>query len=245
MFLLLLGSLIYLFIYAQRRKIKYILERERAEAIYENELLTSRIETAEQTLQNISWELHDNIGQLLSVASLQIKLLSSKCKKEKSEDMSEISEVIADCLHQVRTLSKSLDPKILKHNGIEASLLVSLQRIKRLVDIDYKIEIEQDIKWKNDQEIIVFRMLQEFIANTIKHAKATFIHVNIIRNNNVIEVSIEDDGVGFEVDKVSLNSGLIHMKSRAEILDANFKLESSLGEGTKMKVCLPIDFEND
>lgn len=240
MFLILIGSLIYLLIYAQKRKIKYLLDKERAEAIYAQELLTSRIESAEQTLQNISWDLHDNIGQLLSVASLQLKLIAGNVKGDQITEVNETSQVITECLNQVRTLSKSLDPEILQHNGLQNSLQIELERIKRLIELKYKFDFDDDIILDNDQEIIIFRMLQEFIANTIKHAKATLIEISILKHHHVIDVSILDNGVGFDLHTVKWNSGLIHMRSRAKLLDGKFSLKSVPGYGTKMTISIPI-----
>jgi signal transduction histidine kinase len=236
--LLLTAFVIIFFITYQRRKNKLLEEKFEAEKRYEQEIVQSRIEIQEQTLKNVSWELHDNIGQLLSVANLQLNILS-KTLPEK-EEVLEIKEVVAASLQEVRALSKSLNSEVVEYSGLTASVENELKRFERLniLQAEFKIEGEKFDVDKKD-EIILFRILQEFLSNVIKHAKASKLIVNFSYFSDTLKIEVQDDGIGFNSEEVNKNSGLLNMKSRAALINADFRLNSSETKGTFLSLSYP------
>lgn len=228
------------FITFQKRKNKLLLENFEAEKRFENELAKSQIEIQEQTLKNVSWELHDNIGQLLSVANMQLNMLSSKVDVSSKQSVIDIKQVVANSLQEVRSLSKSLNNEVVGYSGIEASIINELLRFERLNNIQTELSTTGD-KYDilNKDSIILFRIIQEFFSNVIKHSKATQISVAINYLSEELHLKIEDNGIGFNIDEVTKSSGLLNMKSRAALIQTEFNLTSAPGKGTSLFLSYP------
>jgi len=227
-----------------RRKNKLLFEKIQAKQRFDKELSTARVEIQEQTLKNIAWELHDNVGQLLSVVNMQLNILSDKIPVEFQNELIESKKLVATTVNEVRTLSKTLNTDVVLKNGLVASLELELERFKRLnfLKVNYTMggEITDIIK---SDEIIIFRTLQEFLSNVIRHAGAENLFVNLSFNSETLDVEIRDDGIGFDTEKVVTSNGMQTMKSRAELIKADFLITSKIGEGTKLYLKYPYKYE--
>ena len=126
---ILLVTVVMLFSYFQKKKLKFILDRQEAERKYLEELSKSQLETQEQTLKNIGWELHDNIGQLLSVANMQLNVLSTKIDDKHKASFNDTKEVINTSLKEVRALSKSLNTDVIQNIGLEKAIVNEINRL--------------------------------------------------------------------------------------------------------------------
>ncbi|MDN3724060.1 histidine kinase [Aequorivita sp. SDUM287046] len=238
-FLLVLFVVIF-FIAFQRRKNKFLNERYEAERRYQRELADSQIEIQEQTLKNIAWELHDNVGQLLSVANIQLNVLMNATPEIYHGQIKETKGVVQETVQEIRSLSKVLNNDVVLKNGLLKSIQVELDRFNRLDYLKASCEITGDIvPLNNANEIIVFRILQEFLSNVIKHAKASTLLVHLDYKENFLEITATDDGVGFDTSQQTDSSGMETMKSRAELLNAEFSLSSEKGSGTKLHIKYP------
>ncbi len=237
-----LGVFVVLFFIAfQRRKNKFLLERLEAQQRFQEELANSQLEIQEQTFKNIAWELHDNVGQLLSVANLQLNMLINVASENMKDQIQETKDVIVATVEEVRSLSKTMNTEVILNNGLIKSVQVELERFNRLnfLQADLKIEGDDDRSIKNEDEIIIFRILQEFFSNVIKHARANKLFVHLDYKKDALEINVEEDGVGFDTAQKSHSSGLRNMKSRAKLLGAQYHLQSTLGEGTKLQLIYP------
>lgn len=216
------------------------MERLEAQQRFEKELTNSQLEIQEQTLKNIAWELHDNVGQLLSVANIQLNMLMSGATEAQQNQIKETKDVVSATVQEVRALSKTLNSEVILNNGLKKSIRTELERFNRLnfLHADLKIEGKGKIV-KSEDEIIIFRILQEFFSNVIKHAKADKLFVFLCYRENELEITVEDNGVGFDTSKNSGNSGLHNMRSRAKLLGASYKLTSQPGHGTKLNLIYP------
>ena len=224
----------------QRRKNKMLVERFEAEKRFEKELAKSQIEIQEQTFKNIAWELHDNIGQLLSVANIQLGMLLNESPKEMKNQIEETKTTLGSTLQEVRALSKTLNNEVVLNNGLVASLKAELDRYERLRFLSTELKINgKEIPQKNEVEIIIFRILQEFFSNTLKHAFAKKIFVNLNYKETHLEIMAKDDGVGFDQFMVNTNSGLQNMESRAKVIGATFSLMSEKEKGTQINLIYP------
>lgn len=229
------------FVTFQKRKNKLLLEKFEAEIRFENELAQSKIEIQEQTLKNVSWELHDNIGQLLSVANMQLNILSVNADAATKQSVKDIKEVVANSLQEVRSLSKSLNNEVVGYNGIEASIKNELSRFERLNNLETKlISTGEQFEVLDKDSIILFRIIQEFFSNAIKHSKATKLEVFINYRPLELHLEINDNGIGFNMAEVTKSSGLLNMQSRAALIDTKFQLKSVEGEGTSLILNYPI-----
>ncbi|CAM1356035.1 sensor histidine kinase [Tenacibaculum halocynthiae] len=223
--------LIILFTVFQRRKNKLLQERNSIKKQFEREIAETQIEIREETLRNISWELHDNIGQLLTLAKIQLQHASP-------DNMGEITETITKSLTEIRALSKSINPEFINNIKFIDALQLEIERFNRLNYINARLTILGETKEVNQKHgIIIFRVLQEFFSNTIKHSKATNLDVVLEYRNNVLDIVAKDNGVGFEVEKVTLKGiGLQNIKARIKLIKAKATLKSEPKKGTTLTI---------
>lgn len=239
--LVLCTLIIIFFVVFQKRKNKLIYDKIKQQQAFEEEISNTQIEIQEQTLKNIGQELHDNIGQLLSVANMQLSIMTTSVDETIREQFSETKNVVKDSLREVRALSKSLNSDVIANKGFQESVQNEIDRLNRLQILKASLTVEGDSDlFKNQKDsIILFRILQEFLSNTVKYASAENFSVTIHYNIDKLILKAIDDGKGFNFKTVENGSGLINMKNRAELINANFSLNSIEGKGTEMKVVYP------
>ncbi|NBB18559.1 sensor histidine kinase [Runella sp. CRIBMP] len=245
-FLLLATFIIFFFILFQRRQLQNRQEKAALHAQYQQEILQSQLEIQNQTLQHISGELHDNIGQLLSVARLQLNMLEDE-ETATPTQIREVNDVIDKTIHELRALSKSLDGDFVKDFGLMESLSHELQRIRATSKYQTEIITEgEPYRLEGQKEIVLFRVVQEILNNTLKHAAAKNINVTLHYEPTQFTLTVQDDGKGFDIGKVmgremtESGAGLRNIKRRTELIGGNCHLESTLGIGTKIRLQLPV-----
>ena len=228
-------TLVFLFLFIQRKKQNYVIERKQAKAAFAKELAKSQNEIRERALENLSWEIHDNVGQLLSVSKMQLNRLEMKISEENKPILNEVTQLVSKSLQDLRALSKSLNPVSIKNIGLQKALELEIDRYNRLNFVKAKLEIiNEPFRLDKEKETILFRIVQEFITNAIKHAKASELNVKLFYNNDELEVTVKDNGVGFDINKKNTKRGigLFNMKGRAELIKADFNMTSEKGKGT-------------
>lgn len=233
--------MISLFYSFQSRKTALILKQKESERILTKEFTESQIEIREETLKNISWELHDNIGQLLTLAKIQIQNIAPE-----TPELIETQEIISKSLSELRILSKVINPEFIKTISLHEAIEIEVNRLNRLNFIKAYFNKEGEMfLLDKKQEIIIFRMLQEFFSNTIKHAQASKLEVNIEYKENAIYLEARDDGKGFDIsDKSHLGIGLQSMRNRGKLIGAEVNLESKINEGTSISITYTKSDEN-
>jgi len=240
--LVLITSLVILFfIVFQKRKNKLILDKIKQQQEFEEELSNAQLEIQEQTLKNIGQELHDNIGQLLSVANMQLSILNTQVPNEIKESFTETKNVVKESLGEVRALSKSLNNEVIASRGFQNSVQNEVDRLNKLKMLKAELNTHgsPETLTNTKDSIILLRIIQEFFSNTIKYAQASKISVFLNYLDDKLEIKVEEDGKGFNVNEVEKGSGLINMKSRAELVGVDFKLTSQKGKGTQLNMVYP------
>lgn len=227
-----------LFILFQRKKNKLLLKQRETEQYFSNEIAKAKIEIREETFRNISWELHDNIGQLLTLAKIQLQNTSNK---------KDVIVTLDKALKELRTLSKSINLDALKNMTLKEAVSIELERLNRLNFLEANLNIfGNEYHIKQDIEIVFFRILQEFFSNTIKHAKASKLNVNFYFNEKSLYILAEDNGVGFDKDeKDNFGIGLININKRAELINGSAIIISEPNKGTKLHLSYPKSSENE
>lgn len=230
--LLVLSLMIVLFIVFNNRKNKLIAQQIQAKQSFEKELAESQVEIREETLRNISWELHDNIGQLITLA--KIYLQNSAGNPEKIE---ESVDIIGKALNEVRALSRSINPESFKKRGLIDSVKNEIERFERMKFIEACFEVRGEVfQIPNKDEIIIFRILQEFFSNTIKHSRATNLDLVFEYEKDNLLIECMDNGVGFELKDNYEGIGLKNMKTRAKLIKAKLNIDSKENKGTKLTI---------
>ncbi|SDR67903.1 histidine kinase [Gramella sp. MAR_2010_147] len=238
--LFLAGFTIIFFITYQRRKNKLLKEKYQAEQDFKEELSNARLEIQETTLKNVSWELHDNIGQLLAVASMQLNLLNKKVIEDNQKGFQEAKRLVADSLAEVRSLSRSLNNEVIDYVGLENSVKNEIDRFNRLGVLEAHLVSEGEYyDVKPEDSIILFRILQEFFSNVIKYAGASQLEVKFSYCPDFLEILAVEDGKGFDMTQEKSGAGLLNMHARAKMLNTNFSLNSSIGKGTSLSLRYP------
>lgn len=230
------GVIIFLFAVFQKKKNflvkKQILERKK----FDEEIINLQIEIREQTLRNVSWELHDNIGQMLTLAKIQLQ------KIDDNPTLKDVKKTLGNALREVRALSKSINPEFLKNIGLYDAVDLELKRFNRLNFIKSEIEIDgEQYEISKKVEIVLFRILQEFFTNTIKHAQAKNLLVTFEFAKDCLVITAKDDGKGFVMNRIESNGiGISNMQKRGKLIDAEINLFSEIGDGSTLSILYKI-----
>ena len=241
-FIAFIGAII-LFIYQYRLKKKehtMLLNLQNEE--HQKELLETQIEIQNQTMQHIGREIHDNIGQKLTLASLYTQQLAYENKAPQiNESIENISVIINQSLSELRELSKSLTDDTINSLNLAALLDMECQKIKDLKKCSVSFECNEKTMAVDYQiKSVLLRIVQEFMQNSIKHSNCSNITIKLHKTASQLSLHIEDDGKGFDIQKPNTNGiGLANMKKRAAIIGGNFHIESMANQGTKLTISIP------
>lgn len=209
--------------------------------VFNEELLKSRLEIQEETFNNISQEIHDNVGQMLSLAKVQLNIMDQS-KKWDEDKLTELKETINHAMTDLRDIAKSLSTERIKSFDLSESLKYQINRINRggLVTASFAINgVEQKIEDRS--KLILFRMIQEVLQNIIKHSKATKAAIEF-NYASQLDILISDNGTGFDVNKATQQNegmGLQNIVQRAGLIGGTTSVSSTIGEGTIIKINIP------
>lgn len=207
----------------------------------------------EEVRKRLARDLHDGPAQLLSAIIMSAQfakeiLARSPEKLDKlREELEELEPLITKALHQIRTMLFDLRPVILETQGLAPALESYAKRLRLANDFDVNLEIK-DFSGRLDAktEAAIFSIVQEAVGNARKHAHATHLELGIARHDGNLVVTVRDDGQGFDVAQVDRSYdqcgslGLLNMRERAEMLNGEFSIESAIGQGTLVKLVVPL-----
>jgi signal transduction histidine kinase len=240
--IMLIVIIISLFLIFQKRKNSLLLQQKESEKKFEKAIAETQIEIREETLRNISWELHDNIGQLLTLAKIQVNIAQDDPRK-----LEEVTETITKSLTELRSLSKLINPDTIKSLSLTEAITLEIERFNRMQFIKAAITSNEEIEVLDDKaEIIIFRILQEFFTNTIKHSKASSLDVDVHYDKDKLVIHAKDDGVGFDQINAPIKRGigLSNMQNRAKLINADVQITSQKGKGTAIILMYPYKKES-
>lgn len=233
-----LGIIVLVFVY-QKRQTQYLQEKASLKAAFEKELLEAQLEMQELTLKNIAQEIHDNIGQTLSLAKLNLNTINPE-KQNSPEKIANTKELVSKAITDLRTLSKTLHTEAVLSVGLQEAIEMELRLIEKAGVFETALVIGgMPASLDPQKELILFRAVQEALNNAIKHSEATRIEVHLHYMPAALEVAVKDNGKGFPAEIAEKGSGLRNMQNRAKLIGGNFRLES-LQPGTEIRLNLPI-----
>lgn len=240
----LLTTVFILFYYFQKKKSEFLLDKIESELIFQSELVKSKIEIKEQTLTNVSRDLHDNIGQILSVALMEMNMMLEQKDNFSRCQLVETKQLISKSLNEIRILAKLINGDVTIDSNFIDAVSDDLERIQKFKNIECSLELEGEVvSLNNEHETIIYRILQESISNILKHSQSEVIDLKIKFNNQICTIEISDKGRGFSVDSCKKGSGLLNMKTRAKLIGANLSIASS-PQGSKITIQYPIPADN-
>ncbi|WP_066069450.1 sensor histidine kinase [Neobacillus soli] len=217
-------------------------------------LATEKVEDQEERIQEIieqernrlARELHDSVSQQLFAASMMMSAINETKQQSDVDNDREAKQLklVEEMIHQsqleMRALLLHLRPVALKNKTLQEGIE------ELLIELSQKVEM--DIKWKTEAfpmdkgvEDHLFRILQESVSNTLRHAKANKLEVLMVKRDDLVILRIVDDGVGFEVNEMKAGSyGMQNMHERALEVGGTFKVISMKNKGTRLEVKVPV-----
>ena len=228
------------------RKIFNIQDRiEKLRLQNESKVLSAIINTEEKSRQEFSKELHDGLGPLLSSVRMSISAIDkTKENKGNKEIIEHTEQNVDEAIIAVKEISNNLSPHILKNYGLMKAVETFISRVNTGEEKDILLESNLNGKrFDYNTEIILYRIICELITNTIKHARASKINIDLFHKKNGIELNYFDNGIGFDQEKDQTQStgmGLSNIHSRIKSLNGDIEIFSSPDEGFNLKITLPV-----
>jgi signal transduction histidine kinase len=220
-----------------RRKKKILAERKTREAQFQQELLQAQLEMQEHTFKTISQEIHDNVGQILSIIKLNLNILTFK--NEGNEQLEDIKTMLTDAIKELRDLSAGYYADRLVEEGFLVAIQHQLRQLDKtgLFTTSFHSELETLSVDKN-KVIFLHRMVQEILHNVVKHSGASQVTAHISKKNEEIHISLQDNGKGFDPAGSGFKAGigLSSIRQRASMIGADVQINSEIGSGTIVKL---------
>ncbi len=233
--IILAGAVFFFFVTYQKRLLKKELEINKIKSDQQEEILRNTILAQEKERKRIAQDLHDEVGAMLSVVKLNVSRFERKSENDSAKELAnETKTYLENVITQVRRISRALMPPSLEKLGLD----FAVEEFVNWANKSGQIEVEywksgQPLRFNSKKELAVFRVVQELVNNAIKHAEASKILIKARFTPVSIAISVTDDGVGFEMDKMTKTGlGLKNLESRAQIMGARIKINSSPGKGT-------------
>jgi len=208
------------------------------------EVLKAKLEIQEQTFKNISLEMHDNIGQVLSLVKLNLASVEAPSQAT-AEIIANTRQLITKVIQDLRHLSHSINADYINEIGLVKAVGNELNLIEKTGAYAVMFSVSGTvIDMERQKELILFRIIQESLHNIIKHARGKLISVDFNYNQTQLAISVKDDGKGFEPGRLKegeyFSLGIANMKNRAFMINAAFDITSNAGAGTTIHISVPV-----
>lgn len=234
-------------------------ERHQAEEVlfaYQGQLrsLASQLSMAEeQERRRIALQLHDSIGQKLAILRIKLEtLMSDVSKQDLSDQVAVLHEILQQIIQETRSMTYRISSPLLYELGLEAALEWLAEDVEKQYDLFCVFSSDNEPKPLSDEvRGLLFQAVNELLLNVIKHAKVNTCRIELYREGNFVEVSVEDDGVGFEVGQIVPHwckqggYGLFSIRERLTGIGGSFKLQSEPGQGTRVTLVAPLGVEEE
>ncbi|HEY7471191.1 MAG TPA: PAS domain S-box protein [Gemmatimonadota bacterium] len=205
------------------------------------------LRAAEEERQRIARELHDDTAQRLAGLMLLLKVAGQiEDREERELRMEQIRGEIADAADGVRRIARGLRPPALDEMGLSAALDSLVRSLRRGIHPDIELVLERTggRRLDADAELALYRIVQEALANAVRHAGASRIRVSLRADDDAVSAEIDDDGRGLAADRGDGDDvpgmGLVGMRERARNAGGALEIDSAPGAGTRVRVVLPF-----
>lgn len=225
----------------QRRQLNFKKSTEQLKINFNQTLLQTQLEIQEQTFQTISQEIHDNIGQTLSFIKLNINMIDIDKRDEAQDKLAESKKLLSKAIQDLRDISKMLNTDFINETGlVNAVVIQQLNILKKTGEYSTKIQTSGNVgKYQLQQELVVFRIVQELLNNIVKHAEANSINIEMNYLPEKLLIRVTDNGKGFDTTNINDGIGLRNMRSRMALINGSIVFESKKDEGATAIIELP------
>ena len=227
-------------------------DAENAIKVYQENLrsMTSELNLAvEKERRRIAVDLHDHLGQSLAMARIKLSGMKNEPLPEKTiEDVVETEKYVIDAIKNSRTLTYELSPPVLFELGLAAAINWKLEQLNSKYQLETNLEVEDEVPELNeDLLILMFRAVGELLNNIVKHANATTVSVRMNFKGKFLNISVSDNGKGFETKGVDTKFnkkagiGLFSIRERLEYFDGKMYIDSALEKGSRIYLSVPVN----
>lgn len=249
-FILIFIVLIILLLYAYKQRTRSIKQRDELHALaMEKEkqnlkisTLTALLEGQEQERGRLARDLHDGLGGLLSGTKLQLSYLDPQKSQNIQEGISKSINQIDDAVEELRRVAHNLMPDLLMKYGLEVAIQEFASRMSNTTLNIHTEFIKYSNSISEEKQLLIYRIIQELVNNVIKHAEASEIIIQISEEENVLNLTVEDDGKGFDRSALDMRkiAGFHNIESRVQFLKGTMNVISELNIGTSIELQIPI-----
>lgn len=241
--ILLLGFLLFILLFQRRKSNRFIKEREALKVEFNEQLLKSQLEMQEQTFNTISMEIHDNVGQTLSLLKVQLNIIDHKEVYDK-QLLGQAKENVTLIMTGLRDIAKSLSSERLRVSTLAEMIAHEADRVNQLGILNINLRCEGTEKnVTEEKKVIVFRMIQESFQNIVKHSMASAVQISLIYRQDELQIEINDNGKGFNSELAattrSSGMGLQNILKRATLIGGKARIESAANKGTTITIITP------
>jgi len=235
----------FLFVYKARQE-RHKREMQEIKKQYDQEILKTELEIKEQTLKNISEEIHDNVGQVLSLAVLNLSALEFKDANKASQKVDNITRLVEKAVADLRNLSKTMDASNIAQVGLAAIIQFELEMLEKtgMYKTAFNL-LGTEKRLTGSREIVIYRIVQESLNNVMKHAEATSVEVALVFSDACLVIDVADNGRGFNMAHTNKGTmsgngaGLKNMTSRAALIGGELTIKSVPSYGTRIILTVP------
>ncbi|MGD1944950.1 MAG: sensor histidine kinase [Croceivirga sp.] len=221
-----------------------ILKQQRVENLLKEQELVSidaMIAGQEKERQKVAGELHDDLGSLMAT----IKLHFDNAKVSQTDPaLQNAQKLLEEAYQKIRGMAHSKNSGVMSDQGLLPAIKKMAQTITETDALEVTIEdFGLGERMENSLELSIFRMIQELVANAIKHAEASQVTIQLTQHDDSLNIIVEDDGNGFDRSKLNKKQsgiGLASIEKRIEHLEGNFTIDSILGQGTTILIDIPV-----
>ncbi len=242
-FLVLAGLFVFFIANSLQRKRRLLAKQKEMQTEFTQSLLQTQLEIQEQTLRTISQEIHDNVGQVLSLAKLNLNTLEIEEGVNKAQKIESSIRLVSKAIHDLRDLSRSLNGDKIADLGLQDAIENELKIIQNTgLFFTHSVITGEPYLLLPEYEVVIFRIVQESLNNIVKHSKAKNIRIEMLYMTAAFKMIINDDGEGFDaslLEATQTGIGLNNMKNRASLIGALFSIQSVPGKGSSVLIQLP------
>lgn len=228
--------------FIHKRKIKHIEEKQEMRFRFNQELMQTQLEIQEQTLKRISQEIHDNVGQILTLAKINLNLPGIELEEAVQLKIDHSRELVATAIRDLRDLAKTMNTDYVSEVGLPQALNQQILSINRTGEFQGVFILEgEPVSFDRNINLILFRIIQELLNNAIKHSGASVIKIALRFEKDLMTLEVSDDGKGFDMSVMEINNkgiGLRNLKSRAGLIGAELMIDTTIDTGTSTTIVL-------
>jgi len=204
------------------------------------------VQGQEEERKRIAQDLHDGLGGLLTSARLQMQNIQREIDKISQLNLiNKAEELVGNAYAEVRRISHDMMPGALVDLGLFAAIEDLVDEMNEQSNIKVTTQwFTKDSGIIDKKKVVIYRIVQEALNNSLKHSQASHIHVEMTQNKNAYNLTIEDDGIGFDYEALKQKSkgiGLQSLQSRVDYLNGEIQFQTAVGKGTQIDILIPLE----